>query len=74
MNLERLERALADIGLVGTAEARGSLVVFRLRADVSLEPEELRDSALRIASAHGFTHFALELPDHGGDGAPLYRH
>ena len=74
MSLERLQRALADIGLPGTLEARGSLVILKLDADVSLEDDDLRDSALRLTSSHGFTHLALELPDDNGDGAPLYRH
>ncbi|HJR62316.1 MAG TPA: hypothetical protein VJ803_01345 [Gemmatimonadaceae bacterium] len=74
MSLERLQRALADIGLPGTLEARGSLIILKLDADVSLEDDDVRDSAFRLASSHGFTHLALELPNDNGDGAPLYRH
>ncbi|HET7584046.1 MAG TPA: hypothetical protein VFK13_04015 [Gemmatimonadaceae bacterium] len=73
MTVQRLERALAAIGLPGTVEIRGSLAVLTLQGEVSLEDETLRADAVRIASAHGYTHFAVELPDIGEGGASLHR-
>ncbi len=73
MSIQRLERALAAIGLPGTVEIRGSLAVLTLDGEISLESESLRSDAIRVASEHGFTHFAVEPPDIGEGGASFHR-
>ena len=72
MSVEHLERALAAVGLPGTIEVRGSLAVLRVRGDVTLDDASTRDAAVSLATEHGFTHLALELPD-DDDRAPVHR-
>ncbi|HEY7407767.1 MAG TPA: hypothetical protein VH638_05830 [Gemmatimonadaceae bacterium] len=69
MNVEKLERALAEIGLHGIVEVRGSLAVLRMDADGGLGDEELRSLAVSAAERNGFTHLALEVVDDAGRAA-----
>jgi hypothetical protein len=61
MNVENLERALAEIGLHGIVEMRGSLAVLRMDGENGLAGDELRTRAVEAAERHGFTHLALEV-------------
>ena len=72
MNVEKLERALAEIGLHGIVEVRGSLAVLRMDADGGLADDELRFLAVDAAERHGFTHLALEVVD-DADRAAIHR-
>ena len=72
MNVENLERALAEIGLHGIVEVRGSLAVLRMDADGGLADDELRFRAVDAAERNGFTHLALEVVD-DADRAALHR-
>ncbi|HEU5183664.1 MAG TPA: hypothetical protein VFU01_03785 [Gemmatimonadaceae bacterium] len=63
MNVETLERALAEIGLHGIVEVRGSLAVLRMEDAPELADEELRSLAVEAAERNGFTHLALEIDD-----------
>jgi hypothetical protein len=69
MNVENLERALAEIGLHGIVEVRGSLAVLRMDADGGLADDELRLLAVDAAERNGFTHLALEVVDDAGRAA-----
>ncbi len=69
MNVENLERALAEIGLHGLVEVRGSLAVLRMDADGGLADDELRLLAVDAAERNGFTHLALEVVDDAGRAA-----
>jgi hypothetical protein len=72
MNVENLERALAEIGLHGIVEVRGSLAVLRMDMDAGLADDELRFLAVDAAERAGFTHLALEVVD-DADRAALHR-
>jgi hypothetical protein len=61
MNVENLERALAEIGLHGIVEVRGSLAILRLDDESGLADDELRTLAVEAAERNGFTHLALEV-------------
>lgn len=69
MNVENLERALAEIGLHGIVEVRGSLAVLRMDADGGLADDDLRLLAVDAAERNGFTHLALEVVDDAGRAA-----
>ena len=69
MNVENLERALAEIGLHGIVEVRGSLAVLRMDVDAGLADDELRFLAVDAAERNGFTHLALEVVDDAGRAA-----
>lgn len=73
MNVEQLERALADIGLCGTIEVRGSLAVLRLEADAPAFDGSVRTRAVDAAERSGFSHLALEIVDDGDRHAPVHR-
>jgi len=72
MNVENLERALAEIGLHGIVEVRGSLAVLRMDADGGLADDQLRFLAVDAAERSGFTHLALEVVD-DADRAAFHR-
>jgi hypothetical protein len=74
MNVEQLERALADIGLHGTIEVRGSLAVLRVEDSTALADDQTRTRAVDAAEQHGFSHLALEIVDDGDRHAPFHRH
>jgi hypothetical protein len=61
MNVENLERALAEIGLHGIVEVRGSLALLRMDDESGLADDELRTLAVEAAERNGFTHLALEV-------------
>jgi hypothetical protein len=61
MNVENLERALAEIGLHGIVEVRGSLAILRMDDQRGLADDELRTLAVEAAERNGFTHLALEV-------------
>jgi hypothetical protein len=61
MNVEQLERALAEIGLHGIVEVRGSLAILRMGGESGLADDELRTLAVEAAERNGFTHLALEV-------------
>jgi hypothetical protein len=61
MNVERLERALAEIGLRGIVEVRGSLAILRMDDESGLADDALRTFAVEAAERNGFTHLALEV-------------
>jgi hypothetical protein len=63
MNVETLERALAEIGLHGIIEVRGSLAVLRMEEEGGLADDALRSLAVSAAERNGFTHLALEVVD-----------
>jgi hypothetical protein len=63
MNVENLERALAEIGLHGMVEVRGSLAVLRIEDESALADDELRTRAVIAAERNGFSHLALEVVD-----------
>lgn len=63
MNVENLERALAEIGLHGMVEVRGSLAVLRIEDESALADDELRTRAVNAAERNGFSHLALEVVD-----------
>ena len=69
MNVENLERALAEIGLHGIVEVRGSLAVLKMEDDAGLSDEALRFQAVDAAERNGFTHLALEVADDAGRAA-----
>ena len=69
MNVENLERALAEIGLHGIVEVRGSLAVLRMDVDAGLADDELRFLAVDAGERNGFTHLALEVVDDAGRAA-----
>jgi hypothetical protein len=73
MNVEDLERALAQIGLHGIVEVRGSMAVLRMDGDAGLADEELRSLALDAAERNGFTHLALEVVDDAERRAAVHR-
>ena len=73
MNVEHLERALAEIGLHGIVEVRGSLAVLRLDGDGGLADDELRLLAVDAAERNGFTHLALEVVDGADRRAAVHR-
>ena len=73
MNLENLERALAEIGLHGIVEVRGSLAVLRMDGDGGLADDELRMRAVDAAARGGFTHLALEVVDDAHRRAAVHR-
>ena len=72
MNVENLERALAEIGLHGMVEVRGSLAVLRIEDEAALVDEDLRTRAVSAAERNGFTHLALEVVD-ADRRAPVHR-
>jgi hypothetical protein len=74
MNVENLERALAEIGLHGIVEVRGSLAVLRMEGDAGLADDELRSLAVDAAERNGFTHLALEVADDADRRAAVHRH
>ena len=69
MSAASLQAELAALGLAGTLEARGTLAVLTVR-DVRAADDAIRESAVTLATRHGFTHLALELED-GEDRASL---
>jgi hypothetical protein len=69
MNVENLERALAEIGLHGIVEVRGSLAVLKMEDEAGLSDEALRFQAVDAAERNGFTHLALEVADDVGRAA-----
>jgi hypothetical protein len=73
MNVENLERALAQIGLHGIVEVRGSMAVLRMEGDAGLADEELRSLAVDAAERNGFTHLALEVVDDSERRAAVHR-
>lgn len=73
MNVENLERALAEIGLHGIVEVRGSLAVLRMEGDAGLADDELRSLAVDAAERNGFTHLALEVADDADRRAAVHR-
>jgi hypothetical protein len=73
MNVENLERALAQIGLHGIVEVRGSLAVLRMEGDAGLADDELRSLAVDAAERNGFTHLALEVVDDAERRAAVHR-
>jgi hypothetical protein len=73
MNVEDLERALAQIGLHGIVEVRGSMAVLRMDGDAGLADEELRSLAVDAAERNGFTHLALEVVDDAERRAAVHR-
>jgi hypothetical protein len=73
MNVENLERALAEIGLHGIVEVRGSLAVLRMEGDAGLTDDELRSLAVDAAERNGFTHLALEVVDDADRRAAVHR-
>ena len=73
MNVESLERALAEIGLHGIVEVRGSLAVLRMEGDADLADDELRCLAVDAAERNGFTHLALEVVDDADRRAAVHR-
>ncbi len=73
MNVENLERALAEIGLHGIVEVRGSLAVLRMEGDAGLADDELRSLAVDAAERSGFTHLALEIVDDADRRAAVHR-
>jgi hypothetical protein len=74
MSVETLERALADIGLPGTVEVRGSLAILRVDDEALLANGDVRRRAVDAMVHHGFSHVALEIVDDGDRHAPLHRH
>jgi hypothetical protein len=72
MNVENLERALAEIGLHGMVEVRGSLAVLRIEDEAALADDDIRTRAVDAAEANGFTHLALEVAD-ADRRAPVHR-
>ena len=72
MNVENLERALAEIGLYGVIEVRGSLAVLKMETFEELADAEVRSRAVGAAERNGFTHLALEVAD-GADRAAVHR-
>jgi hypothetical protein len=72
MSVENLERALAEIGLYGIVEVRGSLAVLRMEDFDGLADDELRSRAVGAAERNGFTHLALEVVD-DADRAAVHR-
>jgi hypothetical protein len=73
MNVENLERALAEIGLHGIVELRGSMAVLRMESDAGLADDELRSLAVDAAERNGFTHLALEVVDDAERRAAVHR-
>jgi hypothetical protein len=73
MNVENLERALAQIGLHGIVEVRGSMAVLRMEGDAGLADDELRALAVDAAERNGFTHLALEVVDDSERRAAVHR-
>jgi hypothetical protein len=73
MNVENLERALAEIGLHGIVEVRGSMAVLRMEGDAGLADDELRALAVDAAERNGFTHLALEVVDDAERRAAVHR-
>ena len=73
MNVENLERALAEIGLHGIVEVRGSLAVLRMEGDAGLADDALRTLAVDAAERNGFTHLALEVVDDADRRAAVHR-
>jgi hypothetical protein len=73
MNVENLERALAEIGLHGIVEVRGSMAVLRMEGDAGLADDELRSLAVDAAERNGFTHLALEVVDDAERRAAVHR-
>ena len=69
MSVENLERALAEIGLHGNVEGRGSLAVLKMNDHAGLGDEGLRCLAVDAAERNGFTHLALEVVDDAGRAA-----
>ena len=65
MSADALRESLRGVGIACEVEVRGALAV--LRADeataAGLARAELRERALAVAAAHGFTHAAIELRD-----------
>ena len=59
-----LERVLAAAGVDCAVEARERLAVLVPRAGgvAAFADPALRERALRLATEHGFTHLAVELP------------
>jgi hypothetical protein len=72
MNVEKLERALAEIGLHGMVEVRGSLAVLRIEDGAALADDDVRTRAVDAAERNGFTHLALEVVD-ADRRAPVHR-
>ena len=65
MSAETLREALREAGLDCEVEARGALAVFRAsdEAATELADDDTRARAVALATAHGFTHAAVELRD-----------
>ena len=63
MNPRALQDALGAVGLDYAVEARARLAVLipRSMATPAL-PTGVRERAVELAKAHGFTHVALEIP------------
>jgi hypothetical protein len=73
MNVENLERALAEIGLHGIVEVRGSMAILRMDDDAGLADDQLRSLAVDAAERNGFTHLALEVVDDAERRAAVHR-
>jgi hypothetical protein len=73
MNVENLERALAEIGLHGIVEVRGSMAILKMEGDAGLADDELRSLAVDAAERNGFTHLALEVIDDAERRAAVHR-
>ena len=74
MSATTLEAALRELGIPCRVEAIDRLAVISPESDDAEQATiRVRREALRLMSAHGFTHLALELPSESDDRAPLHR-
>lgn len=69
-----MQRALAELGIHCTVEARDNLaVIVRQHGASGLADPTVRRAALALLDEHGFTHLALEIPDAPGSDAAVSR-
>lgn len=74
MSAQSLQLALASLGVTNpVVEARDSLAILTLRDPASLADPHVRDSVVKLALEHGFTHLALELVGDVLPDAPVHR-
>jgi hypothetical protein len=71
VSADSLQAQLAALGLAGTLETSGTLVVLTVRDVRAAADDAVRERAVALAMRHGFTHLALELDDGEEDRASL---
>ena len=74
MSLEGLDVALRELGVTCTIETRDTLAVLCPVGDVTAVADDaIRRRIVQAATAHGFTHVAIELPEDAAADEAVHR-